>query len=120
MSIRVQGLDHVAFAVGSQPASEAWYRDLLGLERVHAEAWGDMPVALMAEGSGLALFPAGEERPRGFRHLAFRVDRDNFERARMELPAKGIPIEFQDHDVAQSIYFEDPDGVQVELTTYEV
>jgi catechol 2,3-dioxygenase-like lactoylglutathione lyase family enzyme len=43
-----------------------------------------------------------------------------FERARMELPAKGIAIEFQDHDVAQSIYFKDPDGVLVELTTYEV
>ncbi len=29
-------------------------------------------------------------------------------------------MESQDHDVSHSIYFEDPDGVVVELTTYEV
>jgi catechol 2,3-dioxygenase-like lactoylglutathione lyase family enzyme len=120
MAIRVQGLDHVAFAVGDQQRSVDWYRDLLGLEREHEDAWGDTPAAVMSGGSGLALFKTSAERSAGFRHLAFRVDRENFDRARRDLPDKGIEVEFQDHDVSHSLYFRDPDGVQVELTTYEV
>ena len=58
MTFRVEGLDHVGLDVGDQEATERWYRDVLGLEREHAEAWGDRPVALMAQGSGLALFKA--------------------------------------------------------------
>jgi catechol 2,3-dioxygenase-like lactoylglutathione lyase family enzyme len=120
MTIRVQGLDHAAFAVGDQQRSERFYRELLGLAREYADAWGDTPVAVMSEGSGLALFKASGERPAGFRHLAFRVDRENFERAQVELRERQIEFEVQDHDVSHSIYFQDPDGVALELTTYEV
>jgi catechol 2,3-dioxygenase-like lactoylglutathione lyase family enzyme len=55
----------------------------------------------------------------GFHHLAFRVDRENFELAQQDLRAAGIEFEFADHDVSHSIYFSDPDGVRLELTTYE-
>lgn len=120
MTIRVQGLDHVALAVGDQQRSERWYSELLGLEREYADSWGDTPVAVMSEGSGLALFKAAGQRPAGFRHLAFRVDRQNFERAQTELREKGIKFVFQDHGVSHSIYFQDPDGVELELTTYEL
>jgi glyoxylase I family protein len=116
---RVEGLDHVALGVGDQRASEDWYREVLGLEREYADEWGDMPVAVMAEGSGLALFKAADTSA-GFRHLAFRVDRENFELAQDDLRGAGIPFELADHGVSHSIYFEDPDGVRLELTTYEV
>src|SRR4051812_13449730 len=119
MRIQVEGLDHVAVAVGDQRASEDFYRDLLGLERQHEAAWGDMPVAVMATGRGLGLFPS-RDGSTGFRHLAFRVDRENFELAQSELQARGIPFEFSDHAVSHSIYFSDPDGLQLELTTYEL
>jgi catechol 2,3-dioxygenase-like lactoylglutathione lyase family enzyme len=72
MAFRVQGLDHVALAVGDQKASEGWYRDVLGLGREYSAEWGDTPVALMANGSGLALFKAAGdgERAVGLRHVA--------------------------------------------------
>ena len=122
MAFRVQGLDHVALAVGDQQASESWYRDVLGLGREHAAAWGDTPIALMAEGSGLALFraTADDGRAVGLRHIAFRVDRENFDIAQEDLHARGIAFEFDDHGVSHSIYFQDPDGLRLELTTYEV
>ena len=122
MPIRVQGLDHVALAVGDQRASEAWYRDVLGLEREYSAEWGDTPVALMAHGSGLALFRAsGDGEPAvGLRHVAFRVDRENFDLAVEDLRARGIAIEIQDHGVSRSVFFLDPDGLRLELTTYEV
>jgi glyoxylase I family protein len=122
MGFRVEGLDHVAITVGDQQISEDWYRDVIGLEREHADAWGDTSVALMAQRSGLALFkrdPAGEPAV-GVRHIAFRVDRENFEAAQDDLSRRGIAFELQDHGVAHSIYFRDPDGLELELTTYDV
>jgi catechol 2,3-dioxygenase-like lactoylglutathione lyase family enzyme len=54
------------------------------------------------------------------RHLAFRVDRDGFERAQEELAERGIQFDFMDHETAHSIYFADPDGHRLEITTYEL
>jgi catechol 2,3-dioxygenase-like lactoylglutathione lyase family enzyme len=121
MGFRVQGLDHVALTVGHQEVSERWYRDLLGLRREHEEEWGDTPVALMSHGTGLALFRSdpAEGSTVGLRHIAFRADRENFEAAQEDLRRRGIAFEVQDHGVAHSIYFQDPDGVELELTTYE-
>jgi catechol 2,3-dioxygenase-like lactoylglutathione lyase family enzyme len=117
----VEGIDHVALAVSDQAASEQWYREVLGLQREFVEEWGDTPAVLMAGGSGFALFQAtpGDTRPL-VRHVAFRVDRVNFEAAQVSLRGRGISFEFQDHGAAHSIYFEDPDGLRLELTTYEL
>ena len=49
-----------------------------------------------------------------------RWARQNFDAARDDLRGPGITFEFQDHGVAHSIYFHDPDGLQLELTTYEI
>ena len=121
---RTLGLDHVALSVRDQEVSERWYREVLGLERVYADAWGNVPVMMVADGTGVALFRA-REGPDGapavrILHIAFRVDRANFAAARAALAERGLDVEFQDHDVAHSIYFRDPDGHQLELTTYEL
>ncbi len=54
------------------------------------------------------------------RHLAFRVDRGNFEKAQDELRRRGIEFRFEDHEISHSIYFFDPDGHELEITTYEI
>jgi catechol 2,3-dioxygenase-like lactoylglutathione lyase family enzyme len=119
VGFRVQGLDHVALGVGDQEASRRWYADVLGLHREYEAEWGDTPVALMEGGSGLALFRSPGSQSPAMRHIAFRVDAENFALAQDELRRRGIDFEHEDHDVARSIYFEDPDGLQLELTTYE-
>lgn len=121
---RTQGLDHVALSVHDQAASERWYREVLGLERVHEEAWGDVPLMLVAGSTGVALFAArsADDGAPGIRILqvAFRLDRANFDAAREELERRGIIVRFRDHVVAHSLYLEDPDGHELELTTYEL
>ena len=125
--LRVEGIDHVALTVRDVPRSVAWYRDVLGLERQYEEVWGDFPAIVGAGTTALALFPARGPDPGppggevlGMRHIAFRVDRATFEAARAHLAAHGIAPTFQDHTAAHSLYFADPDGHQLEITTYEL
>ena len=124
----VQRIDHVALTVRDVKRSIAWYRDVLGLERRHEETWGDYPVMMFAGGTAVALFqargPVSDAPDQGaaaiMRHLAFRVDRSNFLKAQETLHSLGVAFSFQDHSISQSIYLRDPDGHELELTTYEL
>lgn len=125
--MRLDSLDHVALYVRDVTRAAAWYRDVLGLERRYAEAWGDFPIVMAAGATGVALFPARAEAsdapqraPLAFAHVAFRVCAAGLREAREELRAASIPFEEQDHQIARSLYLRDPDGHQVEITTYEV
>ena len=125
---KLDGLDQVALTVRDVKASVAWYRDVLGLQRIHEGVWGDVPAFVVSGTTGLALFPVRGDDPHSppgsdtlcFRHVAFRANRAEFEKARRTLQEKGIDCAFQDHQIAPSIYFHDPDGHQIEITTYEV
>ena len=126
--IEVEGIDHVALNVRDVERSVRWYCDVLGLERRHAGLWGDSPAFVGAGDTALALFPAkpgatvvatGRDRI-VMLHLAFRVDAQGFVRAKEELARRAIAWEFQDHEISHSIYFSDPDGHQLEITTYEI
>ena len=120
-----QGLDHVAIAVEDVDRAARFYADVLGFERAH-EAW-DVPVVMAANGTGVAIFDKDLHPGDGdglpdvrILHIAFRVDKQGFERAREELAVQGLEPRFSDHGISHSIYFTDPDGHQLELTTYEV
>jgi catechol 2,3-dioxygenase-like lactoylglutathione lyase family enzyme len=120
-----QGLDHVAIGVEDVDRSARFYAEVLGFERAH-EAW-DVPVVMAANGTGVAIFDKelhsgdGDGQPDvRILHIAFRVDREGFERARAELSEGGHEPRFSDHGISHSIYFTDPDGHELELTTYEV
>lgn len=128
MTFELERLDHVALTVSDVDHSIEWYRDVLGLEHVHEEEWGRNPAFLTSGSTGVALFPArGPDPPPmghpdglAMWHLAFRADRRNFDAARKEFGARDIHYSFSDHGIAHSIYFHDPDGHLIEITTYEV
>jgi len=108
--------------------SVAWYRDVLGLERRHLAAWGSHPAVMYAGSTGIALFPADAapaaapdaRRTAIMRHLAFRVDRINFQRAQVDLASRHVAFTSEDHGISHSIYFQDPDGYEIEITTYDL
>jgi catechol 2,3-dioxygenase-like lactoylglutathione lyase family enzyme len=124
--MQLEGIDHVAMGVRDIERSARWYIEVLGFERFHAGMWDGVPTFIGKGNTGIALFPAGHEpKPSAYReirmlHLAFRANRENFLTAQHELEERGIKFEFQDHEIARSIYFCDPDGHQLEITTYEV
>jgi catechol-2,3-dioxygenase len=54
-------------------------------------------------------------------HFALRAaTRSDFREAQEHLSALGISFNLQDHGIAHSLYFVDPDGHKVEITTYDV
>ena len=54
------------------------------------------------------------------RHVAFRVNAANFARAREELARRQVEVTYQHHGISQSIYFRDPNGHELEITTYDL
>ncbi len=124
--MQLEGIDHVAMGVRDIERSAKWYIDVLGFERLHDGMWNGVPTFIGKGNTGIALFPANEEskmsthREIRMLHLAFRADRENFRASQQDLKKRGIKFEFQDHEIAHSIYFRDPDGHQLEITTYDV
>jgi len=124
----LEGIDHVALSVRDVERSAQWYIDVLGFERRHEGMWDGSPVFIGEGTTSIALFPTksnarSKSSARGdvrMLHLALRANRENFLVAREELKRRGIKFEFEDHEISHSIYFSDPDGHKLEITTYEL
>ena len=124
---QLQGIDHVALAVRDVGRTAQWFMDVLGFEHRHPGVWDGVPMFIGKGDTALALFPARDNAREpssraahiGMLHLAFRATRQEFEDAQRELKARGIEFHFSDHQISHSIYFDDPDGNQLEITTYD-
>ena len=136
--MELEGIDHVAMSVRDVEAAANWYIDVLGFERRYEGMWDGIPVFIGKGTTSIALFPAKSNPTSislaavasakaasargGVRvlHLALRANRENFVSAQDELKRRGIQFEFQDHEISNSIYFSDPDGHKLEITTYDL
>ena len=127
----LEGIDHVALAVPDVERSAAWYIDVLGFEPLYPGMWDGVPVFIGRGTTAIALFPPrpredSASSPQGapneadMLHLAMRADRKNFLAAQEELKKRGISFEFADHEISHSIYFRNPDGHRLEITTYDL
>ena len=125
---KIEALDHVALSVRDLERSARWYADVLGFKRQYEGMWDGVPIFVGNGDAAIAVFPACEEIGSTSRdraavrtlHFAFRADHKNFLRAQDELKKRAIAFDFQNHEISHSIYFRDPDGHQVEITTYEL
>jgi catechol 2,3-dioxygenase-like lactoylglutathione lyase family enzyme len=126
-TMKLEQIDHLAITCRSPDASRDWYIRVLGFEHVHAGLWDGIPIFLKLGSTFVALFPARDAAaqpsntaPR-LEHFALRAGTQaDFREAQAQLAALGISFNFQDHRIAHSVYFADPDGHTVEITTYDV
>ena len=134
---RVDQIDHVEFFVPDRHEAAAWYQLALGVEILPGhEHWSDDPYGpLMISPDGgstkLALFqgtPQGQRETAGFHLVAFRVEAEAFVEFLLRLPDLGLTDHrgrqvtadlVADHETAYSLYFNDPYGHRLELTTYD-
>ena len=120
--MKINFLDHVAIRVSDMERSVKWYQDVLGLNQFNDQKnWGDFPHIMLAGNTGIALFPKKEEDDlsyvSGRMHIAFNVDRGDFQAFQHSFEQKGLEFSFENHHHFHSIYFTDPDGYIIELTT---
>ena len=140
MEFEVEQIDHVELAVPDRREAAAWYARVLGLRVVtEFQAWANDPrgplmITTKNAGTKLALFAGGpsdcsvREASRSIQTLAFRVSGDGFlcflERLeqldlRNEEGDKVHRHDAVDHQGAYSLYFCDPWGHALELTSYD-
>jgi catechol 2,3-dioxygenase-like lactoylglutathione lyase family enzyme len=104
-------LDHVAVESPDPDRSAAFYERFLGARIVRKEAH---PVMAYVQGGAIAIHEEGGPGT----HVAFRVSEAERLALRRALDDAGISNEERDHEIAVGLFFEDPDGRQLEAITY--
>ena len=124
---KVLQIDHVELFVPDRYDAAKWYERVLGLQIVpECEPWavGGGPLMISSDGGStkLALFegqPEASGPTSAFRRVAFRVTAAGFAEFLTRNPDLVTTDGVVDHQQAYSIYFNDPHGHQLEVTTYE-
>ena len=122
-AIELIGLDHFAINVSDLQRSADWYQTVLGFSILHKwnTTWmiGRDNIKI-----GLFLRPNAKPLPDIdsqliIQHVAFLVDGDKFSAAQDSLTKAGVKIDGpEDTGIAFSMFFQDPDGHLLEITTY--
>jgi catechol 2,3-dioxygenase-like lactoylglutathione lyase family enzyme len=106
-------LDHVAVESDDPGRAAAFYERFLGARIVRA---GDHPTMAHLQHGAVAIHQRG---PHGHgNHVGFRVSEDERAALKHALDAAGVANEERDHGVGVGLFFEDPDGRQLEAITY--
>jgi catechol 2,3-dioxygenase-like lactoylglutathione lyase family enzyme len=123
--------DHLALPVYDAAATYRFYSEVLQLPLVDALAgddWGGSPWLMMFFAAGSQLIalcalrgarpPPPDGLPEDVRHYAFGVaSRQAQQQWMARLRANGVPYTEEDHGAQHSIYFKDPNGIVLEVTT---
>ena len=141
MSFAIQRMHHFAYRCRDAEETRHFYEDLLGLPLVHVLEQDHVPSTgeykpythiffEMLDGSYVAFFDLGDgiapapsaNTPAWVNHLALEVATGaDLLAAKARLEAAGIAVlGVTDHHIIHSIYFFDPNGLRVELTTRTV
>ena len=141
MSFTIRKLHHFAYRCRDAEETRRFYEDMLGLPLVHVIQEDHVPSTgeynpythiffEMKDGSYVAFFDLGDNvapdpspnTPAWVNHLALEVDStEELLAAKSRIEAAGIKVlGITDHRIINSIYFFDPNGLRVELTTRTV
>lgn len=138
IAVSVLGLHHWAYRCRDAEETRAFYEDILGLPLAHIITADTVPSTgeycpyvhiffRLEDGSFVAFFDLGDDlasepssnTPMWVNHLALRVSSvEKLSLAKRKLEAAGIEVlGITDHHIIKSIYFFDPNGIRLELTT---
>jgi glyoxylase I family protein len=112
---KVTGIDHVVFHITDLARAKKFYIDFLGMEIDHESSW---QCFLKCGNQGVALFEVddGEDVHGGseVNHMALRLAAGDYDRVKATLETAGIKVHGRKND-PHCIYFNDPDGHQLQL-----
>lgn len=118
------GIDHVAINAKNLQTTFDWYSKLFGFDIIHKweHTWmiGNQTIKIgVFERPDASTISDIDANIIAIQHFAFLTDKEGFQRAIREIDAIGVPhSEIEDSGIAHSIFLADPDGHQIEITTY--
>ncbi len=104
-------IDHAAFESPDPAATAAFYERVFGARVVKAEGH---PVMAYVGNTGFAFHETGGPG----NHVGVRVTEEEREALKRRLDEAGVAWEERDHEIAKGVFFQDPDGRQLEAITY--
>ena len=126
-SSTARGIHHAVLICSDVEQTIRFYQDLLGfplVELVENRDYagsthfffdvGNRTLLGFFDFPGLGLEP-GIEAIGGVQHIAISARRDRWEQVRDRLDAAGVTYAGPDRGIEESMYFKDPDGIQIEL-----
>ncbi len=122
--MKIQSLGHVVLKVRDLDVSTKFYRDILGMKEVARYNGAMAFFSLGSNHHDLGLMQLGAHAQDidpgaiGLYHVAFKVgdSLDELRDCKTHLEANGVSIfGMGDHGVSQSLYIQDPDGIEIEL-----
>ena len=117
--MKIAGLGHVALKVTDMSKSKAFYHGLLGMPYSGDSENESMVFFRANDHHNLALFLASsvDTSKTTLDHVAFQLEggRRELDVAQTELESSGVVVTPYTHQEVQSVYFNDPDGNQIEL-----
>lgn len=122
--MQIKSLGHAVLKVRDLERSVKFYRDVLGMKEVARYRGSMVFFSLGANHHDLGLLQVGTDAPSptqnsvGLYHLAFKVGDtlDELRACKQHLEQHGVALlGSSDHGVTQSLYIQDPDGIELEL-----
>ena len=122
--MQIKALGHVVLKVRNLERSLAFYRDVLGMKEVARLRTTMVFFSFGNNHHDLALLQIGElatspaQTSVGLFHVAFKVgdSLDQLRECKKNIEQHGVPLlGTSDHTVSQSLYIQDPDGIEIEL-----
>ena len=106
-----RGIHPAALICSDVEQTIRFYQDVLGFPFFDL---GNQTLLGFFDFPGLGLEP-GVESIGSVQHIAISAPRDRWEAAQKRLDAAGVPYAGPDLGIPESMYFKDPDGIQIEL-----
>jgi catechol 2,3-dioxygenase len=122
--MKITQLGHVVLRVADRARAERFYNGVLGLSviaRVDQPGAPKMAFCSLGNHHDFAVMeaPGAPTQPgsNGLQHVAFKIgDKlDQLREAKAVLEAAGVSARPFDHEVTKSLYFDDPDGNEIEV-----
>lgn len=123
-----RGVHHIALICSDVERTIRFYQGILGFPLIELLENRDYPGSThfffdigndnllgFFDFPGLGLGKA-EEAIGGVQHIAISAEPERFEELKRRLDEHGIPYLGPDRGIEESVYFRDPDGIQIEIT----